>query len=665
MKHTHFFPVFVLLAFNAACLASRGPYFQLGQDLPADFAAAANRTDASAVVLLDHQRLELSSQGPQSTTLDVHRAVLIRDREGLEHAQLMLPSDGSVLSDFQGVTILPDGRRVPVASDSIGDMLLSRLGGTKSEGRWAKMVAFPEVTPGSVIEYRYRVRWSHWLFFWSHALDPNIPARNAKVEVVVPHELELKRRAQKYDSVASTEGGMSTYTWTLRSYEPRRWVHFDVDRGVGAPSIELLISGAKLYGRYQMQQIILFQDWGMTGAMLWKRYSASVETPPDSLISGLKVAEPQNNAEEVYRRVQTKLDDRSRLIETEDERDVAAIWKSGYATSEERALVMFSALRASKVTASLVLVGDAAYPVIEQGFPTPSWWNRSLLVAVQGPEGLIYLDPDCYGCRAGQLAPEHRGRSAMLIQPTLRAVERTGATIGFDGELYEPITSLVTTPEHDGKAALFSARYELALTERGLTAKKGRLALRGDDAASRRAWYADNPLRTEEVQDRDRVKYLDGVEGGTVRVARIAASSEPLEYEYSNVLIARDGFVRAGEWTLLPIDGIFRQSWMDSFRGERTTPVQFREAPSYDLEAVFELPRGATLISAPESGAVRSPLGEYVLDVTRDERSVTVRERISIARTEIAVADYAEFQRFLAQVAEHRRAAMVIKTRML
>lgn len=656
-------PALILLALNAACVTARGPYFQLGQDLPANFQGVEKNTGAPAVLLLDHQRLEFSFQGPPSTTLDVHRAVLIRDREGLDFAQLMLPFDG-VLHGFQAVTILPDGRRVPVTDSSIGDMLLSRLGGTKTQGRWAKMVAFPEVSPGTVVEYRYQVRWSHWLFFWSYALNPNIPVRNSRLEVIHPLGMEMKRRAQKYNS-SSKSDMVTTHVWSLASFEPRPWTELDVARGEGAPSIELLIGGVNFFnGRYH-QDIALFKDWGVTGAMVWSRYSKSVDNPPTRLTADLSSADVKKSAELIFQRVQSGLDDRSPIVESEEERTVAAIWKSGYATSEERALVLYSALRAANTKVSLALVGDASFPELTQNFPTPSWWNRSLLVAVDGPEGLIYLDPDCHGCRAGQLAPQHRGRAAMLIQPSTKKLERPGSTIGFEGELFEPTTSQVKTPDGDGKGALCSARYELALTDRGLVVKQGRLALRGDEAAERRAWYADHPLRSEEVEQRDREKYLDGVEGGTVRVGGIEVSAEPLEYEYSNVLVARDGFVRSGEWMLLPIEGLFRQTWIDSFREDRTTPVQFQEAPSFDFEAVFELPRGGKLISAPESAQVRSPLGEYVLEVTHDERSVTVRERITIARSSIAPADYAEFRRFMGDVAEHRRAAMVIKTRLL
>jgi len=163
-------------------------------------------------------RIELGGRDP-SATPQVSRLIKIYSPAGYRHGNIEIPyGPGDKLVLERALTRLPGGTSVP-ASD-----ILDRTDVLIGERAYrAKLIAFPALEPGCVLELRYRLRRDNVVFIPTWAFETTIPVRESTIEVTFPTGLIYTVRIPKSRGMLIEEADQALplddatrYTWTAR-----------------------------------------------------------------------------------------------------------------------------------------------------------------------------------------------------------------------------------------------------------------------------------------------------------------------------------------------------------------------------------------------------------------------------------------------------------------
>jgi transglutaminase-like putative cysteine protease len=118
-------------------------------------------------------------------TFERHRRVQIFGPSAYRFANVEIPYHKSEkIEDIEAHTLTPDGRRLEVKSDQIY---------TNKAGDFVSCVfAFPEVTSGSVIEYRYKITSRNFYYLRPWAFQNSIPTEYSEMVVRLPDGFEYE-----------------------------------------------------------------------------------------------------------------------------------------------------------------------------------------------------------------------------------------------------------------------------------------------------------------------------------------------------------------------------------------------------------------------------------------------------------------------------------------
>ena len=142
-----------LLVLPAVALAAKFPEVT---EAERSLSTAPGYPEAPAVVLYKNGHFTMmgSLGNAAYSSLEVEgRIKLLRD-EGTDFGEVKVAhSDFVRLVSFEGRTVLPDGRTVPLPDDALFETTVS------GQKRWSVSTAtFPALEPGAILDYRYELR---------------------------------------------------------------------------------------------------------------------------------------------------------------------------------------------------------------------------------------------------------------------------------------------------------------------------------------------------------------------------------------------------------------------------------------------------------------------------------------------------------------------------
>lgn len=220
-----------ILAMAAGLLCLAGPvYAQSGWGYPwghmvpteVDRDALEFDPSAGASVVFDRG---LITVGPGfKFTFERHRRVQIFRTDAYRFANVEIPYHSSEQIEFvEAHTLTKDGQKVDV---SPSDMHEART------GEWRKMVfAFPDVQPGCVVEFRYKVRSHNFYYLRPWVFQSEIPTERSELSVKLPENFEYAAVVNNSEfvngpdtveiaSVSHEEGIIRLFTWRAHSLPP-------------------------------------------------------------------------------------------------------------------------------------------------------------------------------------------------------------------------------------------------------------------------------------------------------------------------------------------------------------------------------------------------------------------------------------------------------------
>jgi len=158
------------------------------------------------------------------------------------------------LESIEAHTLTPDGKRIDVERR---DFHRSKTGDVETY-----VFAFPEVSPGSVVEYRYKINSNNFYYLRPWAFQNNIPTEYSEIAVQLPEGFEYEAVLNNADLVLGpdtmivptvrTDAKVRQFTWHCRNLPPL----------VGEPCVLSLLDH-----RAQLDfQIVRYRD----GSKVWE-----------------------------------------------------------------------------------------------------------------------------------------------------------------------------------------------------------------------------------------------------------------------------------------------------------------------------------------------------------------------------------------------------------
>lgn len=517
------------------------------------------------------------------------------------------------IKDIKARTIRPDGSILEF-DGKLFDKTVVKARGVKV---FAKAFTLPEVQPGSIIEFKYRVvreTGSYYSPYWR--LQRDLFTRRARF----------------------------SFRPYLRGNYDIQWYSFNLPPGVAAKEekgglIALDIENVPAFVEEEYMpperehlmrvEFVYSRDRGKEPDEFWKNRGRETHGFVEDFIGkrgGIANAEsqitagtasPEEKLRKIYARVQQvrNLSYERQRSEKEEKREkikennhIEDVWKNGYGYRNQITRLFVGLARAAGFSASVVPIAERDDHFFHKVLQDESQLDAQVALVRVGNEDRFF-DPGMPNCPFGLLA--------------WQKTEVPGLKLDKNGGTW------ITTPKPDGKDALTERKAVLKLTEDGTLQGKVEFIFTGLQAVRRRqeAMEKDEAQRRKDMEDelKDRLP-----SNATVKVESITGlegSDAALKVEYSMEIT---GYAAATGRRLLLPTSVFHLSKVHPFlHAKRKWPIYFGY-PFQDVDDItIELPANFRIESLPPGNRVGSNVLKF--EVLRESQGNTLHVRRNLA----------------------------------
>jgi hypothetical protein len=570
---------------------------------------------------------------------EMYYRIKVLTEEGKKYANVETPSYIESIyriDDVKARTIRPDGTIVPFQAKVFEKLIAKR----KGYRVLTKTFTMPDVQVGSIIEYKYKQRFStatamyignswrvqddlftlkaHFSFFpgpaplhWimagvdkqrgpqeqkDHSITmdlDNIPA--FEIEPFMPPENEVRAHVFfYYDDMESASQKIDEY-WRKQGKDWRKIAESFMDK---------------------------------RGAM--NKEVAAVLKPEDSTTEA-KMRRIYDFAQQIrnltYERSKTDKEEQKENLK--DNNNVEDVVKHGYGYHNQINRVYAAMLRSAGIDATLIKVAERDDQFFHRNIPQ---WGQltSELVVVNEAGKERYFDPGTLYCPFGALPWEDTG------------VE--GVRIDKDG------TSFSHTPDPVSDNSLTSRKAQMQLDREGTLKGTVQLSFTGLEALHRRIHFREDDETQRKKSLEDEVKsWLPA--GATVELAKMDgwnSSSTPLLIDL-NVTVPNFAAV-TGKRMLLPTS-IFQGQDRHPFQhAKRISPVYFHFAFREVDDVTITVPEGMQVESVPKPHALQNKFAGYKVEADKANGQLHIRRQFQMDELMFHTQFYEALQQFYNQV---------------
>lgn len=652
-----------ILATSCAACAASLQRIELGRGIeaPAAIELLAYEAKTEAIVLREERVVSHTVVGNRAQTTDERqRALFVVNRDGLRHAQVRLCyTNESPILEVEARTILPGGESVAVDPADIIDAFAGRPAVNDDAELRCKVFAFPQVTVGSIVEYRYIRTSKYWRPTIEHVLDTTLPVRLAVFRfrpIGGPFSYEAV-------GFSAPKRIGRTFTWRSGAIAPEREKSFLPPEWSRRLSVSIAMRRIQAAGSNFFADYDVFCSWPAVVRNAWAQARRATDEMPTALLEGVPADDVTQAAATLWGRVQTGIDDRGANGFLGGFRAATDIFQSRYGDSNERALLLFGALRAKGYKASLVFVPDDDTPEISEDYFNPDRLDNALVLLKGGVTGRdMILDPSCLGCAPGEMVPGHRYRAGLLVD------DAKPGWIPDNNSCLDPETKELSVATQHVVLAAYARPISPTQFDAEISFDDGQLVLKEATFVADGAQGA--PIRRlfqQHTSERWRKEHFrqhhadQATQDGTVTFEGIDSPHKPLKVSLENVPLNSTRLVYSEDWIVWDLAAIHRGRWMARLNPGRKLPVFFNYAPNYVHRSHFTLPRGYSVVAVPEPSSIRTTTGAFAVTVSRDRSGFVVEERLTIPRRAISMADYGQLLEFLERVQAARAQLFVLK----
>ena len=527
------------------------------------------------------------------------RIKVFNDR-GKKYGDVEIPYYGKEqeIFDVRARTIRPNGTIVPFAGE-IYERMAYKVG--KVQVR-VKTFALPDVGPGSIVEYSYRVRWKE--DFPDPLKHPSSYIIDRAIALptthwVIQEDVSIRRARYSFVPLASApvqwvslglrkgeapeQQPDGSFVLEVRDMPPFREEAYAPPEDTLKPRVDFYYTLGYFGGHQQF-----WSDYGRERAAEVEAFVGKLD-PLQKEVA--RIVSPRDSAEaklrKIYARVQKirylsyersrteKEVKRENLDPNKSVRDVLA---HNYANGNEINYVFAGLARAANLEAAVVLVAGRDRRFFLPQFLDASQLSHLVVLVRDGPKS-YFLDPATRFCPFGLLPWEETGTRGLRLYPS-------------GGELTD-------IPMPKSEEAVVSRKGQFRLQQDGALTGKLQIEFMGQQALSRRLQIYNEDAASKRREMKDTVEdWLPfGARVENLVIANLADSEEPLRVECDVIIPAFA--IRTARRLLLPV-AVLRTSRRHPFEHVgRVHPVYFRYPFREADDIVIDLPAGYRLEVAP------------------------------------------------------------------
>ena len=557
--------------------------------------------------------------------------IKILDEEGKAAANVETTAynDSMRLTDLQARTIEPDGNIVQFQGQA-ADKLLAKY---KGEKLTQKTFALPDVRVGSIIEYRYTIKWSADVVYDSEwQVAEYVPTRQVDFSLrpakipgygltwmyyLIPAEDQPKINNGLITSTMHNIPGMEKEDYMPPDSVVRARVEF-------------------VYRTYNPTNP---DEYWKTEATGWTKRTndylgkkKQVESEVGTITQG--ATSPEEKLQKIYTRVQAmrNLSYERERSEKEEQKEklkpnsnVDDALKHGYGWDNELTRVFVALARAAGFDATIIRVTDRDYYFHNKALPNFRWYTDELaLVTVNGKE--LFLSPGTPFCPYGLVPWEDAGSYGLVLNKDNAVWKQTPEPLPNEA-VRRRIADLELDADGDVKgdlSATFESRDALQL----------RLAERDHDDAQRRKDLE------ERIKD-----WLPT--GATVKLKKVDDWNVASQQFVVTAEVTIPGIATAtGKRLMVPVS-IFTGSDDHPFKHmKRVNPIYFRNPyQNFDVVTV-KVPEGLQVESIPQAKTVPTAFAGFVQTVSKEANAFKVDRQMAMKEYIFPTKDYSDLRQF-------------------
>jgi hypothetical protein len=623
-------------------------------------------TAAAAVVLGDFGVINFDfAGGAFNYVLEHHRRIKILKRSGFSYGDVAISYrlEDEKISAVKAQAITPNGKVYPVAKSDIFEEAVSDKRGRVS-------FSFPQLEPGAVIEYQYKLTSSDYLSLRDWHFQEEIPVRYSEFRLNVPEwydyafisqgrPVDVSEVEARYEYIEPP--GNLRYDGQGKPYSGRGLVKVRLGayriamKEVPALKEEPFVTNMEDYVarlRCQlravhfpgMMPVAVLDDWPAVakGLMEHQRFGQQFTKRrlQRKLLEELEpvLADAAGEAEKVRRAYDhlaqsLEWDERFRFL-VED--DLEKCWTDRRGTSGELNLLLLAALRAMKVECYPLLVSTREHGQPLELYPIVNQFNHVVVAAfLQGQLQLLDLGnpfrpaglprPSTLNRRGWLLKPKNP-EWIDLVPPVSKAMRIFNGTLDEDGNLH-----LKARERHEG---YFAAQHREQIAE------------------DQRGAFLQNQWRQRFPEAQVQAPSFDATE----------QNAAPLSISYEAEL---PGLAQAVG------DFLYFNPILAPFFGENPFKLAERNFPidlgyPIDLQSIYllDLPEGYAIEELPESARVTLPDDggrfDYMASETRPGQ-IQVVHKINLTQFRFLPEEYANIKQYFDIMLQRQGEQIVLK----
>ena len=567
----------------------------------------------------------------------IYRSIKILADAGRKYANVEIPVPRDyVFADLQARTIRPDGTIVPFTGKPYDNLLINH----HDDKIMAKSFAFPDVTVGSIIEYKYRLTWNvrfydpvwtvqHDLYtlkesFWLRPYKGPIRTRNVADETRLSYVYSnMPAGVQPKDTGAGIELDLEN----MPAFKPEKHM---------PPENNFIAQVLFFYGGREIESPDVF--WRDLGKEWYGKADHFIGNHSEIKAAAAEIVRngtgPQQRLRRLYDRVQQirNLDFERERTRIEDKREdlkpndtVLDVLNRGYGYRNEIAELFIALVRAAGFEADLLRASDRKRGIFDVKLLSARQLEVEI-VRVQMNGQPLYLDPGTRYCPFGIVTWSHTSTPALKL-------DKNGGALAVvpTATADKNIIRRVARVHLDAGGSL---RGEVILEFKGNEALQRRLDALATDDAGRRGQLEDELLA-----------WLPQGSGVRLKDAQGWDSSQDVLIATFDVEVPRFA-PSAGKRLLLPAN-LFRSPALDAFGpAQRKYPLYFPYTYEELDNVTVQLPAGFSPQDLPDGQDVKLPATRFI--TTRSSQGDAVVQTRSLVVNSIYVEpeQYEEIRRF-------------------
>lgn len=533
----------------------------------------------------------------QNNVQRVYCRIKIFTEEGRSEGDIEIPfvRETMNVTDIRARTIHPDGRVIPFT----GNIFEKTIVKTRHIRYPAKTFSLPDVQPGSILEYSYRVTWDPSRLLDTHwDLQQKLPVRHAKFQIR-PYKSSLWGLNWSGRGVPAgrtlVRGPDNIYTLEVDNMPALDEEAFAPPEGETKPRIDFYYSSRNYSDPEQFWREI-GKDWWATS----EKFVGNRESIRNLANSIVQLSDtPEAKLRKLYTRAQQvrnlayerkKTDEEARREKLKANENIEDVVRHGYGYDRSISLVFLGLVRAAGFEAHVVALSSRRNIFFQRQVEDSRQLNWYVIEVKVGENQYRYFDPGTRYCPFG------------LLHWTLTGV--AGIRLQKEGGAF------MTTPDPVSNDAMIE-REAVIRSEDGSTKGELTVIYRGQEALIRRLGAIDDDDNARKKDLEDEVKgWLP--DGSSAKLASLTGWHNPDDPITAKFAVELQNFgVATGQRLILPLD-IFASRTHPAFQHDkRRYPVYFGY-PYQEYDRVFfELPPGYQVEKLPANGEKASEYGRY------------------------------------------------------